>query len=118
MVRRGLLYLALGSLVFVPIDMVTAGSADAGVETCKTRCLWDQPHFGGNMVELTDTTCKDFAVKSAANNRSDDAGDKMAIFFYKQPGCQGKPANPFGLKSNMQAPRVDALSAMVKPATR
>jgi len=116
MLRRGLLYLTVGSLVLVPVQLVTMQTAGAGVEACKTRCLWDQPRFNGNMVELTDTSCKDFPVKSAANNTADEGG-KTAIFFYKQPGCQGKPFNPYGMKSKMQSPRVDAVSAIVKPAT-
>jgi hypothetical protein len=117
MMRRRLMYLAAGSLMFVPIQMMTVGPANAGVEACKTWCLWDQPRFGGNMVELTDAACKDFPVKSAANN-SNDAGGKMAIFFYKEPGCQGKPVNPYGLKAKGQSPRVDGVSATVKPPTR
>jgi len=40
------------------------------------------------------------------------------IFFYKQPGCQGKPFNPFGMKPKANSARVDAVSAIVKPATR
>ncbi|HMC80506.1 MAG TPA: hypothetical protein VKO35_08135 [Acidimicrobiia bacterium] len=117
MLRRGLLYLAVGALVIVPFDVFTVRPAGAGIETCKTRCLWDQARFNGNMVELTDNNCKDFSIKSAANNAPDD-GSKTAIFFYKQPGCQGNPTNPYGMKSKTQSPHVDAASATVKPATR
>ena len=67
------------------------------------------------MAELADNACKDFAIRSAANN-SDDSG--KVIFFYKQPGCQGNPTNPYGMKSKTQSPHVDAASATVKPATR
>jgi hypothetical protein len=115
MLRRGLLYLTVSSIVLVPIELMTLRPAGAGVEACKTWCLWDQPRFNGNLVELTDTNCKDFTIKSAANNSADG---KMAIFFYKQPGCQGKPFNPYGMKPKMQSPHVDAVSAAVKPATR
>jgi Peptidase inhibitor family I36 len=101
--------------MLVPVELMAVAGAGAGVETCTSWCLWDQPRFAGTMVELTDGACKDFAVKSAANNSTDD---KTAMFFYRQPGCQGKPFNPFGMKSKMQSPHVDAVSAVVKPATR
>jgi len=115
MFRRAVLYLAVSAIVIVPAELTALRAASAGVETCKTWCLWDQPRFNGNMVELTDTNCKDFPVKSAANNATDD---KMAIFFYKQPGCQGKPFNPYGMKSKMQSSHVDAVSTIVKPPSR
>ena len=117
MVRRGLLCLAVGALVLVPVELTAVRVAGAGVETCTTWCLWDQPRFAGTMAELADNTCKDFTVKSAANNSADD-GSKRVIFFYKQPGCQGKPFNPFGMKPKANSARVDAVSAIVKPATR
>jgi len=117
MFRRGLFSLAVGSLLIVPIDAAAVSPPGPGAAACKTRCVWDQPHFNGNMVELTDATCKDFPVKSAANN-SQDPGDKAAVFFFKQPGCQGTPENPYGLKAKTQSPRVEAASAEVKPATR
>jgi hypothetical protein len=112
MLRRGLCHLAVGVLVIVPFAVLTVRPAGAGIETCKTWCAWDQAHFNGNMVELTASACKDFAVKSAANNTTDG---KSAIFFFKQPGCQGKPWNPYGMKSKTQSPHVDAVSAVVKP---
>ena len=114
-VRRVMVWLAAGSMILVPVELAAMGSAGAGVETCKTWCLWDQPRFAGNMVELTGGACKDYPVKSAANNSGDD---KTAIFFYRQPGCQGKPYNPFGMKTTMQSAHVDAVSAVVKPTTR
>ena len=117
MVRRGLFFLGVASLLIVPLEATMVRPAGAAADACKTRCLWDQPRFNGTMVELTDTTCKDFAVKSAANN-SPDQGDKTAIFFFKQPGCQGAPVNPYGMKPKSQSPRVDAVSAQVMPATR
>jgi len=117
MLRRGLLTLLVGSLVLVPVGLLTAPTAGAVVEDCKTWCVWDQPRFAGTMAELADNTCKDFTVKSAANNSADD-GSKRVIFFYKQPGCQGKPFNPFGMKPKANSARVDAVSAIVKPATR
>ena len=115
MAGRRWLCLAVVALVTVPVELASVRVAGAGVETCKTWCLWDQPRYAGNMAELTDNTCKDFAIKSAANN-TDDTG--KVIFFYKQPGCQGKPFNPFGMKAKAQSPRVDAVSAVVKPPTR
>jgi hypothetical protein len=117
MVRRGLFFIGVASLLIVPFEATMVRPAGAAVDACKTRCLWDQPRFNGNMVELTDTGCKDFAVKSAANN-APDQGDKTAIFFFRQPGCQGAPVNPYGMKPKAQSPRVDAASAQVKPATR
>ena len=118
MLRRGLRPVLVVALLLVPVDVAAAAApTGAGVEACKTRCLWDQPRFAGNMVELTDNACKDFAVRSAANNTADD-GSKTAIFFYKQAGCQGNPVNPYGMKSKTQSPRIDAASAIVKPATR
>jgi hypothetical protein len=116
MLRRGLFFFGVASLVIVPFAATMARPAGAAVDVCQTHCLWDQPRFNGNMVELTDTSCKDFPVKSAANN-APDQGDKTAIFFFKQPGCQGKPVNPYGMKAKGQSPRVDAASAQVKPAT-
>jgi len=115
MIGRRWLYPAVLALVTVPVQLAWVGGAGAGVETCKTWCLWDQPRYAGNMAELTDNACKDFPIKSAANN-SEDTG--KVIFFYKQPGCQGKPFNPFGMKPKAQSPRVDAVSAIVKPPTR
>jgi hypothetical protein len=110
-VRRGLLYLAVGALVIVPLDVLTVPPAGAGVETCKTWCVWDEEHFSGKMFELTEGTCKDYRVRSAANNTVDG---KTVILFYKFPGCQGNPRNPFGMKSGGQSSRLDAYSAMVK----
>jgi hypothetical protein len=115
MLRRRWLCLLVGALTLVPVELVAARPAGAGVETCTTWCVWDQAKFGGNMAELTDGTCKDFPVKSAANNNADTG---KAMFFYKQPGCQGKPFNPYGMKAKMQSPHVDAVSAVVKPPTR
>src|SRR5205807_9669121 len=64
MVRRGLFFLGVASLLIVPLEATMVRPAGAAADACKTRCLWDQPRFNGTMVELTDTTCKDFAVKS------------------------------------------------------
>ena len=118
MVRRGLLCLGIGALLLLPVA-AQAKAADpppgAGLAGCKTWCVWDQARFGGNMTELADNTCKDSAIKSAANN-TDDA--TKVIFFYKQPGCQGKPFNPFGMKAKASSAHVDAVSAIVKPPTR
>jgi hypothetical protein len=113
--RRRLLYLAIGALVIVPCDVLTVQPAEAGVETCKTWCLWDQARFSGKMVELTEGACKDYPVRSAANNTADG---KTAIFFYKLPGCQGNPRNPFGMRSGGQSSQVNAGSAMVQSLTR
>jgi hypothetical protein len=123
MLRRGLCYLAVGVLVIVPSAVLTVhpavakaagpgAPAGAGADACKTWCLWDQPRFTGNMVELPSGTCKDFGAKSAANNTADG---KSVIFFYRQPGCQGKPWNPYGMKSKTQSAHVEAASAIVKP---
>jgi hypothetical protein len=117
MLRRALLCLALGSLVIVATLGLTAVPARAGVDACKTWCLWDQPRFNGNMVELSGDACKDFPIKSAANNTGPESG-KTAIFFFRQPGCQGSPVNPYGMKAKTQSPHVDAVSAQLKPATR
>src|SRR3989442_15816739 len=107
MLRRGLLYLAVGALVIVPFDVFTVRPAGAGIETCKTRGLWDQARVNGNMVELTHNNCKDFSIKSAANNAPDD-GSKTALLFYKHAGCQGNPTNPYGMKSKPPPPPGDA----------
>jgi len=117
MLRRALLCFALGSLVIIATQGLTAVPARAGVDACKTWCLWDQPHFNGNMVELSGDACKDFPIKSAANNTGPESG-KTAIFFFRQPGCQGPPANPYGMKAKTQSPRVEAASAQLKQATR
>ena len=110
-----MLCLGIGALLLVPVELTAVPVAGAGVETCKTWCLWDQPRFAGTMAELADNACKDFAIKSAANNTDDTS---KVIFFYKQPGCQGKPFNPFGMKAKASSARVDAVSAIVKPPTR
>ena len=112
---RALLCLGIGALLLVPVELTAVPVAGAGVETCKTWCLWDQPRFAGTMAELADNACKDFAIKSAANNTDDTS---KVIFLYKQPGCQGKPFNPFGMKAKASSARVDAVSAIVKPPTR
>ena len=113
---RGLLCLGIGALLLVPVEARAAAPGPAaGVDACKTWCLWDQPRFAGTMAELADNACKDFAIKSAANNTDDTS---KVIFFYKQPGCQGKPFNPFGMKAKASSARVDAVSAIVKPPTR
>jgi hypothetical protein len=117
MLRRALLHLAAGSLLIAGTQVVTAVPARADVTACKTWCLWDQPRFSGNMVELSGDACKDFAVRSAANNTGPESG-KTAIFFFRQPGCQGPPANPYGMKSKTSSPHVNAVSAQLKPATR
>ena len=117
MLRRRVLHLAVGSLLLAGTQALTAAPARADITACKTWCVWDQPHFGGNMVELAGDACKDFAVKSAANNTGPESG-KTAIFFFRQPGCQGPPANPYGMKSKTNSPHVNAASAQLKPATR
>lgn len=117
MLRRRLLHLAVGSLLVAGTQIVTAAPARADIAACKTWCVWDQAHFNGNMAELSGDACKDFAVKSAANNTGPESG-KTAIFFFRQPGCQGPPANPYGMKAKTNSPHVNAASVQLKPATR
>jgi|GEM_PF-5497646 len=117
MLRRRVLHLAVGSLLLAGMQAFTVGPARADITACKTWCVWDQPHFNGNMVELSGDACKDFPVKSAANNTGPETGN-TAIFFFRQPGCQGPPANPYGMKSKTNSPHVNAVSAQLKPATR
>lgn len=113
MLAKWLVSMVLGVAVVVPVKG-GPGPAGPGVAACKTWCVWDAPHFGGNLVELAGSACKDYPIKSAANNADDP---RTAIFFFRQPGCQGPPVNRYGLKARHGSAHVTAASAQLKAPT-